>query len=166
MTHLARLLCLVTYGLPLSLSPNHHVERLLLSMKLLPTRVHGVLDYLTAGAFIIAPNLGGATKIGRRVMYGFAAATTLYSVFTRYELGVVKVIPMKAHLALDALSGTLLLGAGFSHKSASRATLIGLGLFEILAALTTETESSLEEDESDRPTSVVGSIAERLGVTA
>jgi hypothetical protein len=135
-------------------------------MKLIPTRVHGVLDYLTAGAFVLAPNLGGATKVGRRVMYGFAAATTVYSALTRYELGLVKLLPMKAHLALDALSGTALIGAAFTHKSASRATLIGLGAFEILAALTTESEPSFPEDEDDAPTSVVGAIAERLGVTA
>ncbi|MBA3827185.1 MAG: hypothetical protein H0X24_25235 [Ktedonobacterales bacterium] len=135
-------------------------------MKLLPTRVHGVLDYLAAGAFVVAPQLGGATKVGRRVMYGFAAATTLYSALTRYELSVAKVIPMRAHLALDALSGTLLIGTAFSHKSSSRVTLVGLGLFQILAALTTETEPSFTENEHEGATSVVGALAERLGVTA
>ncbi len=113
--------------------------------KPIPTSVHGALDYLTAATFVATPHLFGATKIGQRVMYGFAAATVAYSTLTNYEWGIWRVLPMPAHLALDAGSGALLCGSAFMHKgSQSRAMLIGLGLFEIAAALLTQTHSTTE----------------------
>jgi hypothetical protein len=113
--------------------------------KPIPTSVHGVLDYLAAASFVATPRLFGATKIGQRVMYGFAAATVLYSALTNYELGIWRVLPMKAHLVLDAGSGALLCGSAFMHKGMqSRAMLVGMGLFEIAAALLTQTHSSAE----------------------
>jgi hypothetical protein len=54
---------------------------------------------------------------------------------------------MKAHLAMDALSGGMLLGAAMmfnDEDTKTRATLAGIGLFEIIAALTTQTRSSTE----------------------
>jgi hypothetical protein len=66
---------------------------------------------------------------------------------TNYELGVVKALPMKAHLTLDALSGGMLIGAAAimdDEDEDVRATLIGIGLFEIAAALTSRTTSPTE----------------------
>jgi hypothetical protein len=72
----------------------------------------------------------------------------VYSALTRYELGLVKVIPMRGHLALDALSGSLLCAAPFTfldEDTGVTAAIVGFGLFEIFAALTTETEPSYGE---------------------
>ncbi len=116
--------------------------------KPIPTAVHGVLDYVSAAGFVVVPHLFGATKIGQRVMYGFAAATVLSSALTKYEEGIWRVLPVKAHLVLDAVSGMLLCGAAFSHKRASsRAMLIGMGLTEIALAALTTTTSPLEAAE-------------------
>jgi hypothetical protein len=119
--------------------------------KPIPTSVHGVLDLVTAATFATTPRLFGATKVGQRVMYGFAAATVLYSSLTKYELGIWKILPMKAHLALDAASGLLIGASAVMHKqSQSRGILVGLGLFEIAAALLTQTTSPVERQEQRR----------------
>ena len=66
---------------------------------------------------------------------------------TNYERGLVKVLPMKAHLTLDAVSGGMLLGAAMffdDEPDEVRAMLAGIGLFEIFAALSTQTKSTNE----------------------
>ncbi len=117
-------------------------------MKLFSTRIHGVLDYLTVGTLITLPRALRWSESATRLLTSAGIGALGYSVLTRYELGIVKLIPMKGHLALDAVSGALLCGAPFTfldEDTQVTATLIGLGLFEIFAALTTETEPSYGE---------------------
>src|ERR1700712_1728067 len=64
------------------------------------SRLHGVLDYTTGATLVAAPavlGLGG-TAAGR-ILRGAGAGHAGYSALTRYELGAVKVIPYRAHLA-------------------------------------------------------------------
>jgi hypothetical protein len=74
--------------------------------------LHGVVDYM-AGATLttVLPKLTGVegTRSARQIRTAGAAHLT-YSTMTNYPLGIVKPIPFKAHLALDAL-GALAVGA-------------------------------------------------------
>jgi len=113
----------------------------------IPTRVHGAVDYATNGALLAAPELlrlkdVPASALTPRVA---GAAATAYSALTDYELGAVKALPMRAHLALDAAGGALLAASpwllgtrrhGVRHWLPH--TLVGLG--EIAVALTSKTE--------------------------
>src|SRR4051812_46493797 len=67
--------------------------------------LHGVVDY-TAGALLtsIGPRLFGVegTRAGRQIRTA-GAIHAGYSTLTKYPLGIVKVIPFQAHLAIDAL---------------------------------------------------------------
>ena len=68
------------------------------------TRLHGVLDYLTGTLLVGAPallRLGYRSPAGRALWIA-GTAHVGYSVLTDYELGAVKLIPMRTHLALDA----------------------------------------------------------------
>ncbi len=117
-------------------------------MKLFSTRAHGVLDYLTVGTLLTLPRaLGWSNKV-TSVLTGAALSTLAYSLLTRYELGLFKVLPVKVHLALDAMSGALFCGAPFllpDEDVEVTGTLVGLGIFEIAVALTTETEPAFGE---------------------
>lgn len=90
-------------------------------MAILSTRTHGVLDYAMGVLLLIAPYLFGFANDGAAqwVPMVIGAGGILYSLLTRYELGVVKLIPMPVHLGLDAASGLLLAASpaifGFSH---------------------------------------------------
>ena len=74
--------------------------------------LHGVTDYSVGALLMTAfPKLAGIE--GTRSASQIRAAGAIhagYSVFTDYELGVVKAIPYRAHLALDA-AGALALAA-------------------------------------------------------
>ena len=104
-------------------------------MRFIPTRVHGVLDYLTAGVLIAAPSLLSVRQNGmqRWLPIALGVGTIGYSLLTDYELGLFKVIPMPVHLALDAANGALLAASpwlfGFAEETASPH--LALGLFEI-----------------------------------
>ena len=110
--------------------------------KPIPTKVHGVLDYMTAAFLHTLPRVMGWSDNVTRVLDVAAGGATGYSLFTDYELGLVKALPMKAHLTLDALGGGSLIGAALvldDEDSEVRATLAGIGAWEIAAALLTRT---------------------------
>jgi hypothetical protein len=79
-------------------------------MRWIPTRVHGMMDYLVGVLLILAPWLfnfdNGGAETWVPVILG--VGVILYSLFTDYELGMVHSIPMSTHLTLDLLGGVLL----------------------------------------------------------
>ena len=116
-------------------------------MQKMPTHVHGVVDYVVGATLALLPRALGWRGAPARLLEGAGAGAIAYSMMTDYELGVARVLPMKAHLALDALSGGMLIGAAAmldDEDDDVRATLAGIGLFEIAAALTTQTTSPTE----------------------
>jgi hypothetical protein len=111
-------------------------------MNRIPTRVHGVLDYAVGLLLVAAPWLFGFARNGAETWTPVAlgAGAIGYSLLTRYELGLIRVIPMTGHLALDAGSGLLLAASpwlfGFADYIVWPHVLFGL--FEIGAALMTQ----------------------------
>lgn len=80
-------------------------------MKLISSKTHGVIDYVAAPVVFALPRL---LKFPKRLvtMFTFMAAFhALYSMLTKYELGVVKVLPYKGHLALDTAVATATIAA-------------------------------------------------------
>jgi hypothetical protein len=126
-------------------------------MRFISTRVHGVLDYLTAGVLIAAPSTLGFRRhsMQRWLPLALGVGTIGYSLLTDYELGPFKVIPMPMHLALDAANGALLAASpwlfGFAEEIS--APHLGLGLFEILVTASSQSTSSRGAD-SGTPSSV------------
>jgi hypothetical protein len=118
-------------------------------MRFIPTSVHGVLDYLMGGLLILAPWLFGFYQGGIEswlpIILG--AGVILYSLFTDYELGLVKSIGVPTHLTLDWLGGALLAVSpwlfGFSDLVVWPHVV--LGLLEIGAALMTQKRPSYEK---------------------
>jgi hypothetical protein len=115
-------------------------------------RVHGVLDYMTAGFMFALPRVMGWSKTATRLMDCSAAMATAYSLMTRYELGLVRVLPLKAHLAMDAVSGAGLLGAAAVMEDEDpdvRCTIAGIGAWEIAASLMTRTTGPAKADQEE-----------------
>ena len=114
-------------------------------MKLFSTQTHGLLDYLTAGTLFTLPRALGWSEGVTRLLTNAALGTVGYSLLTRYELGLIKVLPMTGHLILEGMSGAMLCAAPFlllDEDPDVSGTLVALGLFEIFVTLTTETEPS------------------------
>jgi hypothetical protein len=91
-----------------------------MEVRVVPTKVHSAIDYVTAPALAAAPELlrldgAGASALAPRAA-GVAAA--VYGPLTDYELGVRRIIPMRVHVALDALAGGALAIAPWLFGSA------------------------------------------------
>jgi hypothetical protein len=77
--------------------------------------LHGATDY-TAGTLLMTalPKLAGVEGTRAATQIRIAGAThATYSTITDYPLGIVKVIPYKAHLAMDALGAIALAATPF-----------------------------------------------------
>lgn len=115
-------------------------------MRIIPTRIHGVLDYLSVAALLAIPRVLGWDSLVTNLLTGSAAGTLAYSMLTRYELGLAEVLPMKGHLALDGIGGAALCGAALMFRDREEASVVGalygLGVFELAAAVMTQTEPS------------------------
>lgn len=118
-----------------------------MNLRVIPTSVHGVLDYATGSALLAAPELLRLKDVPRAALTPrlAGAGATAYSLMTDYELGVVRVLPMPVHLALDAMSGALLAASPWLLGYARNGVRYWLphalvGASEILAALTTKTQ--------------------------
>src|SRR5918992_5919098 len=115
-------------------------------MRVIPPRTHGAIDYLTGAGLLVAPALLGISDepAAARALRAAGLAAVAYSLLTDYEFGVVRVIPMPAHLAMDAASGVLVAASpwlfGFAGRGPRyRRSHVLIGLAEVLAALTSKT---------------------------
>jgi hypothetical protein len=119
-------------------------------MRFIPTRIHGVLDYLTAAALILLPRIFGFSDNVTSLMTFAGAGLVLLSLLTRYELGPIKLIPMKGHLGLDFVMGVLLFAAPFFLLAATieeTIVMAVIGIMEIALALMTHTSPSYGYEE-------------------
>lgn len=112
------------------------------------TRTHAFLDLATAGFALAFPRLLGASNRFTNIMTAVALGKLGYGLLTRHELGVVRVLPMKTHLTLDAIAGAATSALPFvldeEENPAVTACAVGLGLSDIAAASITETRSKPE----------------------
>jgi hypothetical protein len=114
-------------------------------MRFIPTRIHGMLDYLIGALLIIAPWVLGFADGGAEqwVPIILGAGVILYSLITDYELAVVRILPVPIHLALDVIGGALLAVSpwlfGFSDNV--WAPHVVVGVLEIGAGLMTKTRA-------------------------
>ena len=115
---------------------------------LIPTRVHAVLDYVTAGALLAAPELFRLKDVPSSALAPRAAGAVavVQSAATDYELGLVRALPMRAHLLLDVLSGAALAASPFlvgyaRHGRRYWIPHVLVGTMEVAVALVTETET-------------------------
>jgi hypothetical protein len=111
--------------------------------KPISTKAHGVLDYLTVATFLTLPRVMGWSKGLTDGMTALALGKLGYTLMTRHELGLVKKLPMQAHLALDAAGGAALCAMpmllGDEDDVGACGACCALGIFDIVAAPLTET---------------------------
>ena len=112
-------------------------------MRVIPTQVHGMVDYLMGVVLIAAPWLLGFADGGAAMWVPIilGASVIVYSLLTAYELGVTPVISMSTHLILDAIGGAILAASPWLFQFSDAVSLphLIIGLGEILASCMTET---------------------------
>jgi hypothetical protein len=115
-----------------------------MSFQVIPTRIHGVLDYATGLLLIAAPYLLGFAdgSAAQWVPMILGVATIGASLMTRYELGVYGLIPMPMHLMLDAGSAVLLIASPWLFGFADRVYWphVVVGVFELVVGALSRTQ--------------------------
>jgi hypothetical protein len=116
-------------------------------MRFIPTGLHGILDYSVGAILAAAPWLFGFARGGAEtwVPVALGLGAVGYSLFTDYEWGLVKRIPMPVHLGLDVGSGVLLAASpwAFGFADAVWQPHLLFGLFEVTAGLLTKLRPEL-----------------------
>lgn len=115
------------------------------------TDLHGIIDYTAGALSYTLPRALGGSEAAIAVGNAGALFSGTYAALTRFERGVVPVLSMRQHLALDAFQGAAFLAAAAlmtKEKPIVRAAFAGFGLFAIWASRNTETQSPMERAEA------------------
>ena len=109
-------------------------------MRFIPTRLHGILDYLVGLIVIALPIAFPVQGTAFMTLIGLGFFVVFYSLFTDYELGVVRFLRLRFHLALDVLFGIIVLLAPtvVDLPAAIHWLLYAIGTMAIVLALTTQ----------------------------
>lgn len=115
-------------------------------MKIISTKTHGVLDYLVGILLIASPWIFGfaENETAKWIPVVLGISALFYSLLTDYEFGMSKTISMRAHLALDTVSGIFLAASPWIFGFADQvyAPHLILGILEIGAAAMTKSNAS------------------------
>lgn len=119
-----------------------------MSLRFIPTKVHGALDYIVAIALIFAPMIFGFQDVGGAAVIipiVLGIGLFLYSLFTNYEWGLIKVIGMPYHLIVDVVASVVLVLSPFIFGFADEAPNawvphVVVGLTVILVVICSKTQ--------------------------
>jgi hypothetical protein len=125
-----------------------------MSYKFIPTKVHGALDYIVGIALILAPWLfafsdRGGAAVAIPIVLGIGLIA--YSIFTKYEWGLIKVLSMPYHLIIDLLAAALLAFSpfifGFYDENAMNVWLphVVVGIAVILVVIFSQSQPASDD---------------------
>lgn len=116
-------------------------------MKIIDTRTHGIIDYLTGALLLVAPYLFGFAdgSIAQWLPQALGAMIIVMSLITDYELSVAKVLPLGVHLGVDIAGGVLLAVSPWLFDFADFVWWphLLIGLMEIIVPLVTKRHPDL-----------------------
>jgi hypothetical protein len=110
--------------------------------KPISSRTHAILDYLTVAKMLAIPRILGARPAVTSAVTALALTKLAYAMLTDHEGGIIRKIPLRTHLMLDAAGGAGLIAVPFlldEDNDIVTWSLVALGLFDIAAAPMTQT---------------------------
>lgn len=109
-------------------------------------RQHAFTDYSYVPLVASAPDLVGFRdeKAATTLCHVLSSTVLISSLFTRAEWGPIRIMPYKAHLAIDTMGGLTALTApwlfGFAKNRKARNTFLAMGVFGLIAGLLSQPE--------------------------
>lgn len=106
---------------------------------MIDSRTHAIIDYVVGVLLILAPFIFGFATGGPAQMVPMilGAGIIVYSLLTRYEISIAKLIPYQVHLVIDILGGLLLLVSpwlfGFANEIWWPHVLVGIAELGVVA---------------------------------
>src|SRR5690349_14544154 len=124
------------------------------TIRFVPTRVHGIFDYIGGIGLIASPFIFGFYSTGGIAVIlpiVLGIGLILYSLLTDYERGIprLKFIPMQVHLILDFVAAVFLIAAPFLFGFASQGLNVWLpfviaGVGVVLLVLVSQTHAYMK----------------------
>ena len=114
--------------------------------KLISRQAHGLADYAYACLLSTSPQWAGYRAETRALLLSrlLSAGALTYTLCTRAEWGLFRVLPFRVHLAIDLPAAALTALApwllGFSRNRPARNSFLGIGLFGCAVTLLTRAE--------------------------
>jgi hypothetical protein len=125
------------------------------TVRFVPTRVHGIFDYIGGIGLIASPFIFGFYSMGGIAVIlpiVLGIGLILYSLLTNYERGIpgLRFIPMPAHLIFDFVAAALLAVAPFLFSYSNQGLNVWLpqviaGVAVILLVIVSQTHPHLNE---------------------
>ncbi|MGH7651990.1 MAG: SPW repeat domain-containing protein [Gemmatimonadaceae bacterium] len=120
-------------------------------------RVHGVLDYAVVAIFLNAPMVLGFHGSPAAIVYWLAGIHLLLTGFTRFPLGVFRLIPFRVHGAIEVVAGIFVLVTPwifrFAGNTAPRNFFVVMGIVILVVFAFTDYSQRVEApplDPNDR----------------
>jgi len=111
-------------------------------LKILTPRIHGILDYVTVIAFLLAPTLFSLSGLPATISYLLAIVHLVLTLITAFPLGFVKAVPFKLHGVVELVVAVLLVLLpwllNFASIPAARNFYIGAGIVIFIVWLVTD----------------------------
>lgn len=103
-------------------------------------KLHGIIDYLTVPLLLAAGPLFGFDGRASEITSTLAGVVLIYSLFTAYPPGLVKMITLPQHRAIDIVFAVAMLLSPFvlHFTGAARFFFAGIGIFSIVIVALTD----------------------------
>ncbi len=86
-------------------------------MKIISSKVHGLLDYATVVFLLLSPTLFNMQGSLATFTYALGVVHFVLTILTAFELGLVKIIPFRLHGLIEIVVALALVGAAFWFRS-------------------------------------------------
>src|SRR5438876_208678 len=117
-------------------------------MKILNPKVHGVLDYVVVVLFLAAPSVFGFAGMPAKLSYGLAGVHLLVTIFTKFPLGLVKLLPFTIHGLIEFVVSFALMATpwllGFASDLSARNFYVGTGVLFLVVWVLTDYKQNYE----------------------
>jgi hypothetical protein len=111
-------------------------------MKIITSRVHGVIDYLMVIIMLASPWLFhfNEIRIAKGLILTLASFQLFMGFFTNYELGLRKAFSFRAHLTTDIILGIVLILSPWLFSFANQVYVphVVMGVIILLSAIITD----------------------------
>lgn len=77
------------------------------------SKTHGAIDYLVVVFLFLSPKLFGLKDMTTTFTYALAVIHLLLTITTKFEYGLVKIMPFKIHGVIELIVSIALIGVAF-----------------------------------------------------
>lgn len=115
----------------------------------LNSKIHGAIDYFTVLFLVLSPTLFSMKDLTATFTYVLAAIHLLLTITTKFEFGLIKIIPFNIHGIIELIVSIVLIGVAFylgSHEGElSRNFYLSFAIVVFVTWMITDYKNSSDE---------------------